>query len=126
METTVANGAAARENTGHYESMSVSVLTLTELGRPPAGSPFPQFTALTSLILSDPGKLFNDCFLMVFQRCAWVGGPTRPGTDSTLMYGAVNGCFGAEQQTLFFSLFAVPGKHRIRSRCGGFVSRRRG
>ncbi|KAF0044556.1 hypothetical protein F2P81_003714 [Scophthalmus maximus] len=71
METTVAAGPAARENTGHYESMSVSVLTLTELGRPPAGSPFPQFTALTSLILSDLGKLFNDCFLMVFQRCAW-------------------------------------------------------
>lgn len=40
-----------------------------------------QFAALTSLILSDLGKQFNDCFLTVFQHCvggwSWTAGQGR-------------------------------------------------
>lgn len=42
---------------------------------------FLQFAALTSLILSDLGKQFNDCFLTVFQHCvggwSWTAGQGR-------------------------------------------------
>lgn len=49
---------------------------------------FHQFTALTSLIWSDLGKWFNDCFSTVFQHC--VGGWSDVGMDTKLMYGTVN------------------------------------